>query len=138
MSNTNTHKDKRMASFRLKNETIAKLNFLVSEGLAHSKTSFIERYIEAYYEEYIKTEGIDDATAINEGFAIMFNDSKPKNFEGELHNKKVIRDMEIQRAKEMYMKATNTRTESTLNDMLNLLDQPLEELLIEQGMLKPE
>lgn len=127
-----------MASFRLKNEVIAKLNFLVGRGLAHSKTSFIERYIETYYEEYIKTEGIDDATAINEGFAIMFSDSKPKNFEGELHNKKVIRDMEIQRAKEMYMKATNTRTESTLNDMLNLLDQPLEELLIEQGMLKPE
>lgn len=133
---TMKHKEKRMASFRLKNETIAMLNFLISEGLAHSKTAFIERYIETYYNEYIKSEGIDDAVAINKGFEIMLNDTKPKSFEGELHNRKAIREMEIQRAKEKYTKATNTKSEAAFDETLRLFGQSLEEFLIDQGLLK--
>lgn len=131
-----THKQKRMASFRMKNETIAMLNFLISEGLAHSKTAFIERYIETYYNEYIKSEGIDDATAINKGFEIMLGDSKPASFEGELQNKKIVREMEIQRAKEKYAKATNTKTEAAFDETLRLFGQSLEEFLIDQGVLQ--
>lgn len=132
----NMHKDKRMASFRLKNETIAKLNFLIDERLANSKTEFIEHYIDMYYQEYIKAEDIEDAIAINKGFQIMLNDTKADSVEHALNNKKLIREMEIQRAKEQYAKLTNTKSEAAIDETVRLFGQSLEEFLIDQGMLK--
>ncbi len=133
-----SHKERRMTSFRFKNETIAKMHFLISEGLAHSMTQLLEGYIGLYFDTYIKTEGVREEDAFNIGFERMYKKTRPMDTVAAKANRKVIREMEIQRAKEQYERMTNTSEEHWDATIKLYGVDTLEEFLIDNGMLEPE
>ena len=138
MTYKKSHKDRRMTSFRLKTETIAKMHFMIDEGLATNMTQLLEGFISMWFGTYIKTEGIREEDAFNRGFELMHKSIRPKNEASAKSAKKAIREMEIQRAKEQYERMTNT-TEEHWDATIKLYGvDTLEEFLIANDMLEPE
>lgn len=134
MSKRIKHDERRMASFRLRNDTMAKLHFLIEENLAHSMTMLIENFITMRFNNYIKDHDISEADALSTGFKRMGKKAKPKDDTEVKENARIIRDMEIQRAKEEYQRRTG-ETDRELEESMRFGNMTLEEVLMAAGTL---